>query len=146
VDALQEEQLRAIEGADTGEIALIQQRFTDRAVGLSSDPPDSLIKVPIGAEEVWAKMSDNGVLISGRNQLHDGKPVADYVMIISCEHGANLKIGTSAPPPTARANLPHPVHLEMGMQGDLIAEAEDLMLAARDHLPYPDARQVGCRQ
>ena len=87
---MQEEQLRAIEGADTGEIALIQQRFTDRAVGLSNDPPDSLIKVPIGAEEVWAKMSDNRVLISGRNQFHDGEPVADYVVITGREHSADL--------------------------------------------------------
>ncbi len=41
------------------------------------DPPDSVVEVPVGAEEVWAKMSDNGVLISGRNQFHDGEPVAD---------------------------------------------------------------------
>ena len=80
MDALHEEQLSAIEGADTGQIVLIQQRFTNRAVGLSTDPPDSLVEVPIGAEEVWAKMSDNRVLISGRNQFHDGEPVADYVM------------------------------------------------------------------
>jgi hypothetical protein len=130
VDALQEEELRAIEGADTGQIALIQQRFTNRAVGLSTDPPDSLVEVPIGAEEVWAKMSDNCVLISGRNQFHDGEPVADYVVITGREHSADLELRASAPLPTARVDLPHPVHLEVGVQGELIAEAEELMLTA----------------
>jgi hypothetical protein len=30
------------------------------------------------------------------------------------------------------------------MQGELIAESEQLMLAARDHLAYANAGQIGC--
>ena len=33
--AMEEEQLRSIERAETGEVPLVQQRLTDRAVGLS---------------------------------------------------------------------------------------------------------------
>jgi hypothetical protein len=143
MDTMQKEQLSSIEGSDTGQIPLIQQCLTDRTVGPSGDPPDGLIQIPVGAEQVRTKVSDNGVLISGRYKFHDREPVADYVMITSCEHGTDLERGPATPAPAPSVDPPDPVHPEVGVQSELIAEPEHLMFTAGDHLTYADAGQVG---
>ena len=47
--AVEEEQLRSIERAHTREVPLVQQCLTYRAVGLSGDPPDCLVEIPVGS-------------------------------------------------------------------------------------------------
>jgi len=60
--AVEEEQLRSIERAETCKVPLVQQRLANRAVGLSGDPPDCLVEVPVGSKQVGPEMPDNGVL------------------------------------------------------------------------------------
>lgn len=52
MNALEEEQLRSIEGAETGQIPLIKQCFPNHAVGLSGESPDGLLRTPIRSKEV----------------------------------------------------------------------------------------------
>jgi len=47
MDALKKKQLGSIEGAETRQIPLIKQCFPNRAVRLSGDPPDGLLRIPI---------------------------------------------------------------------------------------------------
>ena len=146
VYAVEEEQLRSIERAETCEVPLVQQRLANRAVGLSGDPPDCLVEVPIGSKQVGPEMPDNGVLRRCRNEFDDREPVANDIMIIGREYGTDFKRGSATPAPPARVDLPDAVHPEMGMQRELIAEPEQLVLAARDHLAYANAGHIGCRQ
>jgi hypothetical protein len=69
-------------------------------------------------------MPDDRVLRSCRNEFDDGKPISDGIMISGCQHGANLKCGSSAPAAAALIDLPDPVHLEVGVQRELVAEPE----------------------
>ena len=92
---MKEEQLRPIERAKTGEVPLVQQRLANRAVGLSGDPPDSLVEVPVGSQQVRPEMPDDCVLRRRRNQLDDGKPVSHSIMITRREHG---RISNAGPP------------------------------------------------
>src|SRR4029453_4569869 len=59
---LKEQQLRAIERAEACEVSLIQQCFTDRAMGLSRDPRHCLVGVPIRSEQVGPEMPYDGGL------------------------------------------------------------------------------------
>jgi hypothetical protein len=144
--AVEKEQLRAIERAETCEVPLVQQCLTDGAVGLSGDPPDCLLEVPAGPEEVGPEMPDNSVLRRCRNEFDDGEPVSHSIMIIGREYGTDFKRGSTTPASPARVNPPHAVHPEMRVQRELIAEPEQLVLAARDHLAYANAGQISCRQ
>src|SRR4029453_148604 len=76
MNALKEEQLRAIERANAGKVPLVHQGISNRAVGLSGNPPHRFGDVPIGAEQVGSEMSDNSVLRRRWNQLDDRKPVS----------------------------------------------------------------------
>ena len=67
MNAMEEEQLRAIERAKTSQVPLVQQRLADSAVGLSGDPLDSLVEVPVGPEQVGPEMPHDGVLRRRRN-------------------------------------------------------------------------------
>jgi hypothetical protein len=128
--ALEEEQLRSIERAETCEVPLVQQRLTNRVVGVRGDPPDCLVEVPVGSEQVGPEMPYNGVLRRCRNELDDREPVADGIMIIGREYGTDFKRGSATPAPPAGVDLPDAVHPEMRMQRELIAEPEQLVLAA----------------
>src|SRR5215217_2740409 len=67
-------------------------------------------------------------------------------MITGPEHGSDLKGRPASPAPTVGIDLPDAVHLEMGVQGEVVAEPEQLMLAAGDHFAYAKAGQIRCRQ
>jgi hypothetical protein len=140
---MQEQQLRSIEGAKACQISLIKQSLADRAVRLSGNPSDSLVEVPIRPEEIRPEMSDNGVLCSRGNELDDRKPISDRIMITSCQNGADLKCRSSTPALSPRIDLPDPIHLEMRVEGELVAEPEQLVLAARNYLAYANAGQIG---
>ena len=143
---MQEEQLRSIEGAKACQISLIKQSLADGAVRLSGNPSDSLVEVPIRPEQIRPEMSDNGVLCSRGNELDDREPISDRIMITSCQNGANLKCRSSTPAPSPRIDLPHPIHLEMSVEGELVAEPEQLVLAARNYLAYANAGEIGRSQ
>ena len=127
---MEEQQLRPIESTDTGEVSLVEQRFTNCAVGLSGDAPDSFVGVPVGSKQVGPEMSHHAVLGSGRNQLDHGQPVPHSIMIISREHGTNFEGGSATPAPPVGIDLPRTVHPEVSVQGELITEPEQLMLTA----------------
>ena len=143
VNSVKEEQLRSIKGPETGEIPLIEQCLPNRTVGLRSNAPDSLVQVPVRPEEVRPKMPHNSVLGGCRNEFDDGQPVSDCIMITGREHGADLERWSAAPVASPRVDLPHSVHPEVGMQCELVAESEQLVLTARDHLAYADTCQIG---
>jgi hypothetical protein len=143
---MEEEQLCPIERAKTGQVPLVEQCLTNRPVGLSSDPLHRLVEVPVAAKQVGAEMSDDSVLRRRWNQLDDRKPVSHGIMIISGEYGPDFERGPTAPAPPMRVDLPRTVHSEMGVQREVVAEAKELVLAARGHLPYGDAGQIGRRQ
>lgn len=140
---LKEEQLRSVERAETREVSLIQQCFTDRAIGLSRDPPHSLVGVPVRSEQVWAEMAYDGVLSRCRNELEDGKPVSHYIMIIGSEYRSDFKGRSATPAPSAWIDLPDAIHPEVSVQSERIAQPEQLMLASRGHLAYGNAREIG---
>jgi hypothetical protein len=146
MNALEEEQLRSIERAETGQIPLIKQSFPDRAVGLSGESPDGLLRIPIRSKQVGPEVSDNGVLGRGGNKLDHRKPVSDRIMIIRRQHGTNFECWPATPTTASRKDLPDTVHLEMSVQGELIAQPEQLVLAAGGHLAYANPGQIGCRQ
>jgi hypothetical protein len=82
MDALKEKQLGSIEGAETRQIPLIKQCFPNRAVRFSGDPPDGLLRIPIGSEQVRPEMPNNSVLRRCGKKLDHRKPVSDHIMII----------------------------------------------------------------
>jgi hypothetical protein len=144
--AVEEEQLRSIERAETCEVPLVQQCLTDCAAGLSGYTPGCLLEVPVGSEQVGPEVPHDCVLGRRWNQLDDGKPVSHGIMIIGREYGPDFKRGSTTPAPPARVDLPSAVHPEMRVQRELIAEPEQLVLAARYHLAYANAGQISCRQ
>ena len=143
---MEEEQLCPVEGAKTGQVPLVEQRFTNRAVGLSSDPLHRLVEVPVAAKQVGSEMSDGSVLRRRWNQLDDRKPISHDIMIIGGEYGPDFERGSTAPAPPTGIDLPRTVHSEVGVQREVVAEAEELVLAARGNLPYDNAGQIGNRQ
>jgi hypothetical protein len=144
--AMEEEQLRPIERAQTSEVPLVEQRLPNGAVGVSCDPPDSFVEVPVGPEQVGSKMPHDGVFGYRRNELDHRKSVSNDSMIISGEYGTDFKGWSTTPASPARVDLPDAVHPEVGMQCESVAQPEQLMLAARSHLPYGNACQIGRRQ
>jgi hypothetical protein len=146
MDAVKEQQFGSIKGAEAGQVPLVQQCFAYCPVRLGGNAPDSLIQIPVGAEQIRSEMPDNGIFRSGRNELDNREPVSDGIMITCREHGADFERRSAAPAPTPRVDLPGAVHLEVGMQREVVAEPEQLMLAARDHLTNGNAGQIGRRQ
>ena len=67
-------------------------------------------------------------------------------MIIGREHGTDFERGPATPAPPMRVDLPDTVHPEVGVQREVVAEAEELVLAARDHFAHGNAGQIGRRQ
>jgi hypothetical protein len=61
---------------------LVQQSFTNRAFGLSSDSPNGLIRVPVRPEQVGPEMPHHGLFGRGRNELDNREPVSHDIMII----------------------------------------------------------------
>jgi hypothetical protein len=143
---MEKEQLRPIERAQTCEVPLVQQRLPNGVVGLSCDPPDGFVEVPIGPEQVGPEMPHNCALRRCRNELDHRESVSDDIMIISGEYGTDFEGWSTTPASPARVDLPDAVHPEVGMQSESVAQPEELMLAARDHLPYGNAGQIGRRQ
>jgi len=140
---LEEKHLRPIERAETREVSLVQQCFTDRAIGMSGDPPHSLLRVPVTSKQVGPEMPDDGVLGRGRKELDDREPISHCIMIMDPEHCSDFKGRSAIPAPAMRVNPPGAVHPEVSVQSERIAEPEQLMLAARDHFPYRHAGQIG---
>jgi hypothetical protein len=140
---LEEQHLSSIERAKTCEVSLIQQCFTDRAIGLSRDPPDSLVGVPVRSQQVRAEMPYDGVLSRCRNELEHWKPISDYIMIIGSEYRSDFKGRSPTPAPSARIDLPDAIHPEVSVQRERIAEPEQLMFASRGHFAYGDAGEIG---
>lgn len=91
-------------------------------------------------------MPDNGVLGRGGNKLDHRKPISDRIMIIRRQHGTNFECRPATPMTASRKDVPGTVHLEMSVQGELVAKPEQLVLAAGDHLADANPGQIGCRQ
>jgi hypothetical protein len=66
-------------------------------------------------------------------------------MITGRQHSPDFKARSATPAPAARIDLPDAVHLEMGVQCEIVAEPEELVFAAGDHFAYPNASQIRCR-
>ena len=88
-------------------------------------------------------MPDDGVLGRCRNELDDWEPVSHCIMIIGAEYCSDFKGWSATPAPPARVDLPDAIHPEVSVQGERIAEPEQLVLAPRDHFAYGGAGQIG---
>ena len=75
VVAGEEAQLGAVDRADPGEVALVEQCLAERARGVGGQPSDGLLLVPVGAEQVGAEVADDVVLAFAGEELDD--PEAD---------------------------------------------------------------------
>jgi hypothetical protein len=111
---------------------------------MSGEAPHGLVRIPVEPEQVRPEIANNSVLGVCRNKFDDRQPIADDIMITRGKHRPDLKGGSTTPTPAPGVDLPRSVHLEVGVQGELIAKAEQLMFAARDYLTYPDTSQI-CR-
>ena len=66
-------------------------------------------------------------------------------MITGCEHSPDFKARSATPAPPAWIDPPGAVHLEMGVQCEVVAEPEQLVLATGDHFADANAGQIRCR-
>src|ERR1700722_6436276 len=73
VDATEEERLGLVQIADPGQVALIHDRLSDRAFRVRGQPPDRLLRVPVGPEQVWAEVADGPRLAAGPEDFHDAE-------------------------------------------------------------------------
>ena len=85
----EEAELGAVDGADAGEVALVEQRLAERAVGVGRQPADGLVLVPVGAEQVGPEVADDLVLVLAQHQLDDAElePDADPVADVEDDPG-----------------------------------------------------------
>src|ERR1700722_7376414 len=73
VHATEEERLGLVQIADPGQVALIHDRLSDRAFRARGQPPDRLLRVPVGPEQVWAEVADGPRLAAGPEDFHDAE-------------------------------------------------------------------------
>jgi hypothetical protein len=63
-------------------------------------------------------------------------------MITGREHSPDFKARSATPTPAAWIDPPGAVHLEMGVQCEVVAEPEQLVLATGDHFADANAGQI----
>ena len=102
-----------------------------------------VVEVPVGPEQIGSEMAHDGVFSGRRNELDHRKPVSDDIMIIGAEYGTDFIGRSAAPTPPAKVDLPDTIHPEVCVQRELVAQPEQLMLAARGHLTHANPGQIG---
>jgi phage shock protein A len=146
VDAEQEQRLHLVEVADPREVALVEDGDADLLVGVLAQPSQGLVEVPVGAEDVGAQMADQAVLLGGGHEVDVVQPVADALPVLGREHQPHLVRRAPVPAGARPVDVPAAVHPEVGAQRPAVAETDQQMLAAGDHLGDRRPGQVDGRQ
>lgn len=130
-DPTQEAQLAGVDIADSGEVALVEQRLTDGPKGIGQQPTPGLVPIPVRAEEIRPEMAHGLLLIMGMEHLQHGQSVADGDPVGGPQDGPDLPMGSTAPVFGGAINVPGAVHTQMSVQGPAPFEAKQQMLSAR---------------
>lgn len=145
VDAGQETGLAAVDVADAGEVALVQQGYADGNVRRRAQPPFGLLHVPVRTQEIRPEMADDGILVSGPDHLQDAEGKADGIRGGSAEHAPGSE-PRFTPPSAGRVDLPRTLHLQVRMDGQPFvsgaSKAHEEVLAAGHHLVHGPAGQL----
>ena len=112
----QEAQLALVEVAEPGQVALVEDRVGDRAGRVGEQPPQRLVLVPVGSEQVGAEVTDDGVLGVAGDHLDDAEREADGGPVLGAQHDPGL-VGGAAPAGARLVEVPGALHLEVRVQG-----------------------------
>ena len=143
---LQEQNLRAIESAESRQIALVEEGLADRAVRLRRYPAHGLRGIPVWAQQIGSEVTHDLGLLRRCEQLDHGQPVADGVVLGGRQDAPNFERGAAGPSLRVRKDPPDPVHPEVRVQREVVVEPEELMLAAGNDLAHHNAGQIRCCQ
>jgi len=120
-DAAQEADLRLVEVADAREVALVEQRRRDRAVGIGGQAAHGLVGVPVRAEQVGAEVSDKVVLMSGRDEGDVVEVEADRGDALGLEDDPDRVSRSASPRLAGSEDAPRAVHAQVGVQAHAAA-------------------------
>lgn len=112
----QEQRLSAVEGADAGEIALIQQGHADFLVGAALEALHGNGGIPLWAEQIRSEMPDRPTFLVGGHHLDDAEPVADGRLPRGRHDGADLSCRPAPPGLAGPKQPPTALHPQMGVQ------------------------------
>ncbi len=98
MDAGQEAGLAAVDVADAGQVALVQQGHADGNVRGREQPPFGLGRIPVRAQQVRAEVPHDGVLLVGADHLQDAQGEPDGVGRGGAQHAPGGEAGL---PPAA---------------------------------------------
>ena len=141
IEAAKEADLVAVNVAGTGHDPLVDERLTDRPLGLIQEPFEDLVGVPIRAEDVGSEMSHHLVFPCRRDEFGDAQPRPHRDMGLSGEDHTHV-VGRAGPRLPRSVQIPAAVHLEVRMEGDLALGSEQQVLASRNHLGQHATRQI----
>lgn len=82
IGAAQEQHLGFVYIADAGQFALVEQCLAERAVQFGTEPAYCLGAVPVGAEQIRAKVAGDLRLVAGVDQFHDAELIADGLPVL----------------------------------------------------------------
>src|SRR5580692_7479943 len=75
IDAAQEQHLGLVDIPYPGQVFLVEQRLSDRAVRLGAQSPHRLVGVPVAAQQIRAQVAGDLRLFAGADQFDDAEPV-----------------------------------------------------------------------
>jgi len=140
-EPLEEKGLRHVHGAQSGEVALVEQRRADDGFGIGYEVRDGPFDVPALAEHVGPEVADQRVLVTGRDEVEHAEPGSQRDVRVGRQHRPYRRIA----PPSAIVQGPHPpatLHLEVGVEGTTGREPMEDVLAHRDDLDGCVSHQV----
>ncbi len=138
----QEAELGLVHVADPGEVALVQQGLGDRTCRGGAQPAQRLLLVPVGAEQVGTQVADRRVLLVPAEKLDDTEREAHCEPVVGAQHHTRL-VGGPPPAGAGVVEVPGPLHLQVGVQRDRVADPGEQVLAARARAGHRPTGQIG---
>jgi len=129
-DALQEQRLDAVEVAESGEVALVEQGQAHLTEWVGTKPAYRFGLVEAVVKHIRTQVAHDRVLVRGQEQVDDGKPVADGDPGHRPQHDPDLVVRPAAPPLVGRVEVPRAVHPEMRVQRHTALDPGQQVLAA----------------
>ena len=116
-DAAQEQRLGHVEGADAGEVALVEQRLSDRAFRRRAQPANRVVRVPVGPEQVRPEVPDNPAFVRGGDEVQHPQLVPDRRPVVVREDSPDVALATAPPALAGAVHVPGAVHAQVAVQG-----------------------------
>ena len=139
-DAADEQEFVRVDVAEAGDVPLVEESDV-RGARVGRDPSHGLRRVPVGTEQVGAEVSDDPILVGGRQHLDHREVEPDGVGTRDPDDRPRLERRT-APPLAGTVHVPPALHLEVRVER-VGADAFEQVLPARDHLVHRLAAEVG---